>query len=155
MSEGHEHDDDDAADAHDDHGFDGEPATELGPDEPQTPGWVPAVGAAIFVLAGIFFLVERKDAEQPAAGAAEAAPQIVATAVPRPAQPGARPVPVQPGARGVPGQPGANGAAAPGGGAAPGAAAPANRLSPDQMRELQKRLKEAADKKAAAAPGAP
>lgn len=131
MSEGHDHDDD-AAEAHDDHAFDGEPARELGPGEPQTPAWIPAVGAALFVAAGIFFLVERKDADAAPPPAATAAPQIVATAMkppatPRPLQAAPNPAPPQ------------------------GAEAAVNRLSPEQRADLAKRLKEAAAKKGAPA----
>lgn len=48
-----DHDDAHAAHAHD---FDGEPATELSPDEPRTPGWLPLVGAAVFTIVAVYFL---------------------------------------------------------------------------------------------------
>ncbi|WP_437875955.1 hypothetical protein [Sorangium sp. So ce513] len=45
-----------AHDASDHHGFDGEPARALPPDEPPTPNWVPALGLAVFVVAGVTLL---------------------------------------------------------------------------------------------------
>jgi hypothetical protein len=139
MSHAQDHDHDDDDDAHDDHAFDDEPARELGPDETPTPAWVPATGATIFAVAGIAFLVTRA-APAPSAGTAQtAAPQItaaqVATAVParppiqapRPAQPAAQ------GAQGAPGAAGANTAAL-------------NRMSPEQLKDLQRRIQEAAQK---------
>ena len=47
--------------AHDDHAFDGEPAQALSPDEQPTPMWLPAVGAALFVVAAVWFLAISKD----------------------------------------------------------------------------------------------
>src|SRR5262249_33919656 len=105
----------------------GEPARTLGPDENPTPGWVPGVGAAVFVLAGIYFLSGSSEPSTPgAAASAQAAPppaatQIVATAIP------ARPPP-----------------AAPGGNTA-GADA-IRKMSPDQLKDLQRRIQEASQK---------
>jgi hypothetical protein len=100
MSDGHEHDaHEGAADAHHDHGFDGEPATELGPDEPMTPGWLPALGGVLFVGLALFGLAESRDsmgAGKPAASAdananaAQTAAQPVQQA-PRPVQMPTRP----------------------------------------------------------------
>lgn len=132
MSDGHGHEHDDAADAHDDHGFDGEPAKELSPGEPMTPGWLPLVGAALFGLAAVY-LVASRDAEPGAATGAATAPaaqqpakQIVATAMPQP-RPSAPPRP-----------------------AASGTSLPAIRkLTPDEVKEAGRRLQEAQKKKAA------
>ncbi len=104
MSDGHEHDaHEGAADAHDDHGFDGEPAKELGPDEPMTPGWLPAVGGVLFVGLAFFGLIESRDGlagPKPAATAAATATQIAAQPVQPPARPTqipSRPQPLAPG----------------------------------------------------------
>ncbi|MBK8252077.1 MAG: hypothetical protein IPK82_05350 [Polyangiaceae bacterium] len=119
MSDAHGHESD-HDDAHDDHGFDGEPVKELGPDEPQTPNWLPLVGILVFVAGAVFFVTQReapvKDAKEPAK-----AEQIVAKPMePKPAQPvQARPVP----------QPA-------------GSDAPIKKLTPDQVKDLQKRLQE-------------
>jgi hypothetical protein len=72
-----------AAHGHDDHGFDGEPAREAPPDEPRTPGWLPALGAALFVCAGVYLLVSAKD--EPAAQAATPQTAHAAEAQPAPA----------------------------------------------------------------------
>lgn len=126
MSDGHDHDlhDDDEADAHhDDHGFDGEPAKELAPGEPLTPGWVPLVGAAIFVLGAVFLVTQQDDA---ASGAADppATPQTVAQPQPAPEAQPARPAaqPARPAGSGLPN---------------------VRKLTPDQIHDLQKRIQDA------------
>lgn len=134
MSDGHGHDSehDDAAEAHDDHGFDGEPARELGPEEPITPMWLPGLGAAIFALGAVYFLATG-DAGAPESSAPPSSPPPKAAA---PAQTVAAPKPNE----GAP--------AAQGTGAAP------RKLSPDQLKDLQKRIKEAQEKKQQGANGA-
>jgi hypothetical protein len=142
MSDGHDHEHDDAADAHDHHDFDGEPAKELGPDEPHTPGWVPLVGAALFVAGAVFLVTQREPTPAGASGAKEgaaAAPQTAAAAPqPRPA-PQPRAVPPPRPAAGAPGQP------------QPGATGLPNvkKLTPDQVQDLQKRINEAKQKQEA------
>ena len=124
MSDGHGHDSehDDAAEAHDDHGFDGEPARELGPEEPMTPMWLPGLGAAIFTLGAIYLLASGDAETQGNAAPPKPAAPAMTTAAPRPL-----PAP----------------AAAP-----PGSADPTQRkLSPDQFKELQKRIQEAQEKR--------
>ncbi|WP_437633012.1 hypothetical protein [Sorangium sp. So ce854] len=79
-----------AHDASDHHGFDGEPARALPADEPPTPNWVPALGLAVFVVAGVTLLAMSGDGD--AAGTGQAAPagaRPAAAADVRPA--GARP----------------------------------------------------------------
>lgn len=119
-------------DAHDH--FDNEPSTELGPDETRTANWVPYLGLALFFSAGVALMVSS-DGDKPAEGkavAAEAAAMPPPT--PQPGQMGQqRPaLPVQPGQPGQmvqPGQaPGANGVNA------------LKQLSPEQAKELQKRI---------------
>jgi len=107
-------------DAHDH--FDNEPATELGPDEPRTPAWIPYLGIALFFTAGTAALI-CADEDKPAvekAVPAEVAPN---------GQPAPRPVPTPavrpPGA--VPLQPGQ-----------PTAPNALKQLSPDQAKELQR-----------------
>jgi hypothetical protein len=82
------------AHAHDDHdAFDGEPAKELSPGEPETPGWLPLVGLVLFMALAVALLasgggdqasvaIAAKPAEAPAA-----APQPQAQAQPAPAAP--------------------------------------------------------------------
>lgn len=141
MSDGHDdgHDHEDAADAHDDHGFDGEPAKELGPEEPMTPMWLPGLGAAIFVVGAILMLT-RGDAAAGSGSGTGAAPQKVAAPI---ASAGARPPMERVAPRPMPERPGA---AQPAGS---GSAGPGRKLSTDQLKELQKRIKEAQEKKQA------
>ena len=105
-----------------DHAFDGEPTDELPADEPRTPGWIPALGMILFVVAAVAFLATRetpKQAEAPAPEkAAVAAPAAnVPPAMQRIAQPMAVPAP-----------------------AGSDAAAALQRLSPEQRAALQKQL---------------
>ena len=122
--------DHDAHDAHDAHAFDGEPIQALPADEPLTPGWLPLVGAALFVVAITAFLASRVDT-----GASPQAPQAAAHA---------------------PEAPAAAAAAAPATAAADGTARQpaARRLSPEQLEALRKRM-EQSKRGAGAATGAP
>jgi hypothetical protein len=75
------------ADGHGDHDhasdFDDEPTQELAPGEPRTPGWLPAVGLALFLAGGVAFLTMSDDAAaSPAEGAASPSAAPVATAAP-------------------------------------------------------------------------
>ncbi|WP_437723199.1 hypothetical protein [Sorangium sp. So ce861] len=111
-----------AAAAHgvsDHHGFDGEPARALPADEPPTPNWVPALGLAVFAVAGVLFLAMGGDgdaADQAAPAGARPAPadaRPAAAARPAPgadARPGAAA-----GARPAPGRPAAGADARPAG----------------------------------------
>ena len=130
MSAAHDAHADASAGHHDTHDhFDNEPATEIGADETRTANWVPYLGLALFFSAGIACLM-WSDGDKPAdnkAVAAEAAP--IPPPTPQPMQmPRERPaVPLQPG---QPAQPGAqnNGINA------------LKQLSPEQAKELQKRM---------------
>lgn len=120
-------------DEHDD--FDGEPAQELGPGEPETPNWVPLLGVALFVVGGIYFLSTMDDEgdsspkDEPAA-TAQAKPTLPPPAA-TPARPAARPRPA----------------------AAPGASGkPALGLTKEKARELLEQAQERRRKREAAAP---
>jgi len=133
MSAAHDAHADASAGHHDTHDhFDNEPATEIGADETRTANWVPYLGLALFFLAGVACLM-WSDGDKPAddkAVAAQAAPSPPPT--PQAAQmPQVRPaIPLQPGQPAQPGQPGAanNGVNA------------LKQLSPEQAKELQKRI---------------
>ncbi len=56
-------------------------------DEPKTPMWLPALGAALFALAGIWWATRPSD-PPPAAAAAAPSASVTATAQARPAVPG-------------------------------------------------------------------
>ena len=120
-----------------DHAFDGEPTDELPADEPRTPGWIPALGAVLFVSAAVAFLATRESVPQPAAPAPEvpaAGAPLVAPAAPQmPQQRIAMPSPTPVGS---------------------GAAAALQRLSPDQLQALQKQI-DAMKARQGAAPAAP
>ncbi len=120
-----------AAAADHDHAFDGEPTNELPADEPRTPGWLPALGAVLFVTAAVAFLATREGSAQPAAPAPEKA-AVVAPAAPAPLPPQQRIAQPQ---------------AAPGG--AGSAEAALRRLSPEQMKALQKQIETMKAKQAA------
>ncbi|WP_437277569.1 hypothetical protein WME90_40990 [Sorangium sp. So ce375] len=155
-----------AHDVSDHHGFDGEPARALPADEPPTPNWVPALGLAVFVVAGVTCLAMSSDDSAagqaaPASARPAAAAARPAAAEARPAQAGVRPAP-QPAARpAVPAGPEAGAAAETlraaaaereraGGAAAPG---PANlrKLTPQEVEQVRKRL-DARQKDGAPAP---
>jgi hypothetical protein len=106
---------------HDD--FDPEPTNELSPGEPRTPLWLSGLGAALFLLAAVYFLLPDKDAA-PAVGAAAAEVVEVAAAPKEPAamRPTAPP-PVDAPTR----EDGANAA---------------KKLSPEQLAELRKRVEQ-------------
>jgi hypothetical protein len=125
------------ATSHHVHDFDGEPATQLPADEPRTPSWVPLLGLALFVVVGAALLVRqagpvRAPEQQAAAAPMQPAAQAAppAAAPPRPAVAGPQPS---------------------------GSGRPT--MSPDQMRDLQKRVEEARRRRAeaggTAAPAAP
>jgi hypothetical protein len=123
-----------------DHAFDGEPIDELPADEPRTPGWIPVLGIVLFVTAAVGFLATRESAEQPAAPAPERA-AVEAPAAPPPPLPQpqriAQPIAPSP--------------------AAASADAALRRLSPDQLRALQKQIETMKAKQpgGAAAPAQP
>jgi hypothetical protein len=104
---------------HHDHAFDGEPIDVLPEDEPRTPGWLPALGAVLFVSAAVAFLATRETAAHPATTAPQRAAAVVEAPVPPPARPAAAPSPPP---------------------AQSGAAEALRRLSPDQIRALQKQI---------------
>lgn len=136
MSDGHDHDaHEGAAHAHDDHGFDGEPAKELAPDEPMTPGWLPAVGGALFVglaLFGLYVSHDGADAKTNAPPTTNAPAQQTAAQPAQPLPSTMRPQrlpdlqPAQPaqGAQTAPGSP------------------QIKRMTPDELKEVQRRLNE-------------
>ncbi|WP_437763700.1 hypothetical protein WMF27_39530 [Sorangium sp. So ce281] len=150
-----------AHDVSDHHGFDGEPARALPADEPPTPNWVPALGLAVFVVAGVTCLAMNSDDDGAAGQAAPAGARPAAAEV-RPAAAGARPAAAaarpaaQPGARpAAPTGPAAGPAAetlraGAAGTAAPG---PANlrKLTPQEVDLVRKRM-EARQKDGAPAP---
>jgi hypothetical protein len=122
-----------------DHAFDGEPTEVLPEDEPRTPGWLPALGAVLFVSAAVAFLATRAPAAQPTAPAEKPAAAAVAPQpqpqLQRPAQAAApTPPPAQ-----------------------SGAADTLRRLTPEQMRGLQKQIEglKAKQPGAAVAPAQP
>jgi hypothetical protein len=115
----HEHDDD----GHDDH-FDGEPATELPPDEPRTPGWVPLLGLGLFALGATYLLVTTEPGDDSKTEGSSAASATASA----PAGPPLEGVRMEP----------------PAGGAAPPAARPkAPDITPEQAEALRKRVEEA------------
>jgi hypothetical protein len=81
---------------HDD--FDPEPAKELGPGEPSSPTWLPILGAGLFLVFGVYFLVGQSSDSQasampaPSASAAKVAPnpKPAASAPAAPRQPPSR-----------------------------------------------------------------
>ncbi|WP_437569437.1 hypothetical protein [Sorangium sp. So ce542] len=147
-----------AHDVSDHHGFDGEPARALPADEPPTPNWVPALGLAVFAVAGVLLLAMSGDgdaADQAApAGArpvpADARPAAAAGARPAPARPapgadarpaGARPAAPEPGPAGgamraAPGHEGHGHAAAPAASGSPNL----RKLTPQEVEAVRKRI---------------
>jgi hypothetical protein len=122
-----------------DHAFDGEPTDVLAEDEPRTPGWLPALGAVLFVSAAVAFLATREPAGQPTAPAEKPAAAAVAPQpqpqLQRPAQAAApTPSPAQ-----------------------SGAADMLRRLTPEQRRGLQQQIEglKAKQPAAGAAPAQP
>ncbi|WP_437607758.1 hypothetical protein WMF20_43675 [Sorangium sp. So ce834] len=142
-----------AHDVSDHHGFDGEPARALPADEPPTPNWVPALGLAVFAVAGVLFLAMSSDgdaADQAAPAGARPVPADARPAAARPAPgadarpAGARPVaPTGPGSG--PAAEALRGAAERAGqGRADGAAAPSpanlRKLTPQEVEAVRKRI---------------
>jgi len=121
--------------AGDHHIFDDEPVHELPADEPKTPGWVPALGLGIFLVVLVTWLAKGN---QPAATDVTAEPgSAAAPAATAPPPPPPQPAAPQPLPRPV----------------APGSAAPARQLTPEQAKELQKRIDEMKQRRGA--PNAP
>lgn len=121
-----------------DHAFDGEPIDELPADEPRTPGWIPVLGVVLFVTAAVAFLAARESTAQPDAPAPEKA-AVEAPAAPPP-QPQPQPQP-QRVAQPIAPSP-----------AAASADAALRRLSPDQLRALQKQIETMKAKQPGGAP---
>ncbi|WP_437504479.1 hypothetical protein [Sorangium sp. So ce1099] len=165
-----------AHDASDHHGFDGEPAHALPADEPPTPNWVPALGLAVFVVAGVTFLATSSDGGD-AGQAAPASPRAVDArpADARPATPAnerptapanarpTAPADVRPGARPVPPTGPTAGAAAEtlraaaAASAAPAAPGSANlrKLTPEEVEKVRRQIQEARQKEGAQRAPAP
>lgn len=119
-----------ATDAHDDHAFDDTPLRDLPPDEPRTPGWLSLLGVAVFVMGAVAVLATGEaDGGEGRAPTDGARPKA---AVDRPSEeravearpPTARPSPAGSQAEAV------------------------RRLSPEQAREIQKRLDQIRRKRA-------
>lgn len=120
---------------HDDHAFDDTPATALPVDEPRTPGWLPAVGLALLLAAVVAVLASGDDAPRSAVPVRELEPAAAEAAAERPAnQPTAIRAPTS---------------------LASAIAQPRPPRSPEQARELQKRIQEAREKLAAPPPAEP
>lgn len=138
MSTAHHHAPAAAAhDASDHHDFDGEPARALPADEPPTPGWVPALGLALFATAGIALLA-MSSGDEPAE------PRDTRPAAAVQAAPAARP---QPSPADTPK------AAADAKAAAPAGAASdrpnLRRMSPEELQQIRQRVMEARQKNGA------
>jgi hypothetical protein len=119
-----------AHDAHDAHAFDGEPVSVLAPDEPRTPGWIPALGLALFVAAAVVALAGGTNASE--GEAAKDAQSAATAAPPAPAAPPAH-EPIRPVARPVRPPPAAEGTAPPAG----AGNGPLKRLTPDQIAKIR------------------
>jgi hypothetical protein len=116
------------------HHLDLEPARALPEDEPPTPLWVPALGLALFVVAGVAFLAVSASDEAPEQAPSGAQEQEVA---PKPA-----PAPPPRGAvRQLPGNAAAEGAPQ----AAPSPTV--RKLSPQEADMVRKRIEDAARQK--------
>jgi hypothetical protein len=128
MSGAHDAHGDHAAAAHHDaaahhHDFDNEPAHELPPEEPRTPGWIPVLGLFLFFLAGTAWLVMGSGDEdtttapdQRPAAAAQPPEGAQAPAQPQAPPQQARPAPMPPGSGGI------------------------RQLTPEQAKEIQKQI---------------
>ncbi len=112
------------ADHHETHAFDDTPVQELSADEPRTPGWMPVLGLALFVVAAVAYLL---GGDAPATDAHASVPAVTAPA-PAPA-----PVP----------QPVPQAQAAAKAQAANAQADAIRRLTPEQIADLRKRIEEA------------
>lgn len=66
SSHSDDHSDSDAVEAHegahDHHGFDPEPVSEIADEEPRTPMWMPAVGVTLLVLFGLYLALGDDEA---------------------------------------------------------------------------------------------
>lgn len=107
---------------HDD--FDPEPTNELSPGEPRTPLWLSGLGAALFLLGAVYFLLPDTGAA-PANGADAAPAPVEVAAAPKEA---AAMRPTTPPPADAPTR--EEGASA------------AKKLSPEQLAELRKRVEE-------------
>lgn len=128
------------AHAHHDHDhFDGEPAHELSPGEPRTPGWLPAVGLALFTVGAIWLLVSGDADKAEPVAAADTKPAAAAPAHAPPPENG-HPARMRP---------------RPGRGTPPPAAGTAGvrKLTPDQIEELKKRIEKARQQRGVGQPG--
>jgi len=125
-------------------------------DEPRSPMWLPALGAALFVGVAVWWAVTPSAAAPPAEGTPIAS-IVVNPAPPASAAPARPPTPGQPGA-----QPGAvvpglvpAGAVPPAGSPGPaGSARPLNVINPAKAAEIQKRLQNVHEAAAPAGGGA-
>jgi hypothetical protein len=125
--------------AHDDHAhaFDGEPVKVLPPDEPRTPGYIPLLGVALFVVAGVALLLTSDGDSTTAATTEKTGEQArQAPAVNPPAAPAAQALPGSPQPGGAPTVPAVS------------------RLNPEQAKALQQRIEEARARQQAGQPGA-
>jgi hypothetical protein len=128
-----------ASGGHDEHAFEGEPVAALAADEPRTPGWLPALGAALFVAAAVWFLAISKGDDAAAAAVASAsasAPVAEVTAQPAPPPP-APPSPAREPFRRAEPHPVAFDSAKP---AAP--PAPGNSALPLQIEKIRQKLRD-------------
>jgi hypothetical protein len=126
-------------------------------DEPRSPMWLPALGAALFVGVALWWAVTPSAA----APAPEASPgaSVAVNPTPPASAPPARPtMPGQPGTQpgtGAPQMRAPAGAAAPAGSPGPaGSMRPVNTLNPTKAAEIQKRLQNVHDTTAPAGGGA-
>jgi len=124
--------------AGDHHSFDDEPVHELPADEPRTPGWVPGLGLGIFLVTLVTLLARGNQAAAPNVATPEPLVPAQAAAPPPPATQPPVPMPLP--------RP-----------TAAGSAAPVRQLTPEQTKELQKRIEEMKQRRAAgsSAPTAP
>jgi hypothetical protein len=134
MSGAHDAHGDHAAAAHHDdaahhHDFDNEPAHELPPEEPRTPGWIPVLGLALFFVAGTAWLV-MGSGDEDTTKAADQKPQAAAQAnegAQAPAPPQPQPQAPAPQARPAPAPP-------------PAGSGALRQLTPEQAKEIQKQI---------------
>jgi hypothetical protein len=119
----------------DDHAFDDTPASALPADEPRTPGWLPAVGLALLLAALVAVLASGDEAPRSAVPVSEPAPAAAEAAAERPANP---PTAVR----------------APTG-IASAIAQPRPPRTPEQRKELQKRIEDARARQVVPPPAQP
>jgi hypothetical protein len=104
--------------------FDDAPVRELPPDEPRTPGWIPALGLGLLVVTLVVWMA-RSGGPAPAATAETGSASAPVQAAPPPQ---GQPVPPQP--------------VMPKGGPQAAGSGPARQMTPEQAKELQKRIEE-------------